>query len=172
MPLAEVLVLVFLPFSFLSWGNYNVPIFDRLLGRRHTALVLRALSLVVEGGKPMAVGFSTLADHYPTFWIHRRLRKVESEVRRGTDWIESLWRHRLIRGADAEVLTSAARVGNLAWALGELASSAERRLAARCQIVIQTLFPLVVVMLGLVVLFMAVAYFLPLVIIIQGLTDS
>ena len=37
---------------------------------------------------------------------------------------------------------------------------------------IQTLFPLVVVMLGLVVLFMAVAYFLPLVIIIQGLTDS
>ena len=115
MPLAEVLVLVFLPFSFLSWGNYNVPIFDRLLGRRHTALVLRGAFAGGRGGQADGGGFLDPGGSLPDFWIHRRLRKVESEVRRGTDWIESLWRHRLIRGADAEVLTSAARVGNLAW---------------------------------------------------------
>ncbi len=54
-------LLVFLPLSFLAWGNYTIPLFDRLLGRRHTALVLRSLALIVEGGKPIALGLSTLA---------------------------------------------------------------------------------------------------------------
>ena len=35
-PLLQVLLLFFLPLSFLGWGNYTVPVFDRLLGRRHT----------------------------------------------------------------------------------------------------------------------------------------
>ena len=96
---------------------------------------------------------------------------VESDVRQGVDWIEALWRHGLIRAADGEVLTAAAKVGNLGWALSELAESAERRLATRFQAVVQTLFPLVVVMLGAVIFMMAIAYFLPLVQLIQRLTD-
>ena len=76
----------------------------------------------------------------------------------------------MIRPADADVLTSAAQVGNLGWALLELAETAERRLATRFQMVIQTLFPLVVVMLGMAVFIMAMAYFVPLVALITELT--
>jgi type II secretory pathway component PulF len=170
-PLIELMLLIALPFSFLTWGNYSVPLFDHLLGRRHTALVLRSLSLVVEGNKPISLGVSTLARHYPTFWIRRRLIGVESDVRQGVDWIQALWRHGLIRAADAEVLDSAAAVGNLGWALSELAETTERRLATRFQAVVQTLFPLVVVMLGMVVFMLIVAYFLPLVQLIQRLSD-
>jgi type II secretory pathway component PulF len=169
-PIIELALLLFLPFSFLSWGNFAVPVFDRMLGRRHTALILRSLGLFVDGGKPIAVGLSTLARHYPAAWVRRRLIGVESDVQHGADWIESLSRHRLIRGADADVLASAAEVGNLAWALFELAETAERRLATRFQIVIQTLFPLVVVMLGMAVFILAMAYFVPLVQLITELT--
>ena len=42
-PPLELLLLIFLPFSFAGWVNYDVPFFDRLLKRRHMALVLRAL---------------------------------------------------------------------------------------------------------------------------------
>ena len=77
----------------------------------------------------------------------------------------------MIRAADAEVLASAAAVGNLAWALAELAETAERRLATRFQAVDPDPFPLVVVMLGVVVFIMAVAYFMPLVQLIRRLTD-
>ncbi|MFI5457912.1 MAG: type II secretion system F family protein [Isosphaerales bacterium] len=170
-PLIEFALLIALPFSFLTWGNYNVPLFDRLLGRRHTAQVLRSLALVVDGEKPISLGISTLANHYPAFWIRRRLIGVESDVRHGVDWIQALWRHGLIRAADAEVLASAAAVGNLGWALSELAETTERRLATRVQAMVQTLFPLVVVMLGMMVFFMAVAYFLPLVQLIKRLTE-
>jgi len=170
-PLIELALLIALPFSFLTWGNYSVPVFDRLLGRRHTALVLRSLALVVDGEKPISLGISTLANHYPTFWIRRRLIAVESDVRQGVDWIQALWRHGLIRAADAEVLSSATAVGNLGWALSELAETTERRLATRVRAMVQTLFPLVVVMLGMMVFFMAVAYFLPLVQLIKRLTE-
>jgi protein transport protein HofC len=167
--LLEVGLLVFLPFSFLAWGNYTIPLVDRLMGRRHTALVLRSLSLIVEGDKPIALGLSTLADHYPTWWVRRRLQRADRDVQHGADWIESLVHYRLIRVTDAEVLSSAATLGNLAWALSELGETAERRLATRFQAVVQALFPLMVVMLGMVVLMLAAAYFLPLVVLITRL---
>lgn len=169
-PLFELALLAFLPFSFLAWGNFTVPFFDRLLGRRHTSLVLRALAITVEGGKPIALGLSTLSNHYPARWIRRRLLAAETDVEHGADWIASLRRHRLIRSTDADVLTSAAEVGNLAWALRELADTADRRLAVRFQVVIETLFPLVVVFLGMAVFIMATAYFVPLVSLITELT--
>ena len=81
--------------------------------------------------------------------IRWRLAAAESDVRQGVDWIQALWRHGLIRATDAEVLASAATVGNLGWALSELAETAERRLATRSQSLVQTLFPLVVVMVGM-----------------------
>jgi protein transport protein HofC len=170
-PLLELVLLIALPLSFLSWGNLHIPLFDHMLGRRHTALVMRCLSLVVEGNKPLSLGISILATHYPTFWIRRRLSGALSDVHRGVDWIQALWRHGLIRAADAEVLTSATAVGNLGWALSELADSAERRLETRFQAAIQTLFPLAVVFMGAVIFVLAVAYFLPLVQLIQRLTD-
>jgi protein transport protein HofC len=45
----------------------------------------------------------------------------------------------------------------------ELAETGERRLAYRFQAVVQTLFPIVMVALGLLVAFLALAFFAPLV---------
>jgi protein transport protein HofC len=170
-PLVEVALLIFLPFSFMNWGNYDVPLVDRLLGRRHASLIFRSFSLVVHANKPIEFGLSLLADHYPTRWIRRRLIAARNDVRQGSDWVESMWRYHLIRASDGEVLRSATAVGNLAWALNELAESSERRLAIKFQMVIQTLFPLVVTMLGLVVLVTAAGYFAPLVTLISEIGD-
>jgi protein transport protein HofC len=168
--LGEVACLLYVPFSFNGWMNYNVPIFDRMLSRRHTALVLRALSLVVESSQPIALGLSTLASHYPTRWVRWRLARADRSVQRGGDWIDALWHAGIIRQADAEVLASATTVGNLAWALRELAETSERRMSLRLQAALQTLFPLTVVLLGLVVACLALAYFLPLVKLIMELS--
>ncbi len=171
LPLFELGLLIFLPLSFLGWGNYHIPVFDRLLSRRHTALVLRSLSLVVEGGKPLARGLSVVASHYPTQWMRRRLHEAHAEVEHGAQWTDALWRWRVIRASDAEVLHSAAAVGNLAWALSELADTIERRLATRAHAIVQTLFPLAVAALGALVFTLAVAYFMPLVQLITELSN-
>jgi protein transport protein HofC len=168
-PPLEILLLIFLPFSFAGWVNYDVPFFDRLLRRRHVALILRSLSLVVEAGKPIETGIVILASHYPTWWVRRKLIRVDDEVQHGVDWIDALRRQDLIRRSDAEVLESASRVGNLTWAMRELGETGERRLAFRFQGVIQTLFPLVVITIGMGILILAVAFFAPLVALIQRL---
>ena len=108
-PPIEILLLIFLPFSFAGWVNYDVPFFDRLLKRRHLALILRSLSLTVDSGKPIELGLSILASHYPTWWVRRKLIKVDEQVRHGESWIDALWRQGLIRPTDAEVLASAER---------------------------------------------------------------
>ncbi len=169
--ISELLLLIYIPFSFGGWMNYNIPVFDRLFSRRHAALILRALSLVFEANKPIGLGLETLANHYPTPWIRRRLRRVERNVRQGADWIDALWRAGLIRRPDAEVLGSAASVGNLTWALRELAETNERRQATRIQTALQTLFPLAVILMGVAIGVLAVAYFLPLVKLIGDLSD-
>ena len=64
--------------------------------------------------------------------------------------------HRLIRPADAEVLSRPPRSATWRWALLELAET-DRAPAGDpiSDVLVQTLFPLVVVMLGMVVFFMA-----------------
>lgn len=169
--MAQLGLFLFLPFSFGGWMNYQVPIFDRLLARRHAALVLRALSVVIEANKPIGTGLYILAERYPAKWVRRRLARASTDVQMGADWIDALWRRGVIRRADAEVLASAASVGNLVWACRELADTAERRQQLRLQVLIQSLFPLAVLAMGVAVATICLGYFTPLVILIQRLSD-
>jgi type II secretory pathway component PulF len=133
--------------------------------------VLRALSVVIEANKPIGLGLQILAERYPARWVRRRLARAATSVAMGADWIEALWRSGAIRRTDAEVLASAASVGNLAWACRELAETADRRQQLRSQVLIQSLFPLAVVAMGLAVATLCVGYFLPLVMLIQRLAN-
>jgi type IV pilus assembly protein PilC len=68
------------------------------------------------------------------------------------------------------VLQAAQRVGNLEWALDELADASLRRAAYRWQAVVNVLGPLVILFAGLLVGFIVVALFMPLISLIQGLS--
>ena len=68
------------------------------------------------------------------------------------------------------MLGAASRVGNLGWALGELADSSRRRLTYRLHALVQVLFPLAIGLVGLTVMFFVVGLFMPLVALIQNLT--
>ena len=61
-------------------------------------------------------------------------------------------------------------MGNLPWALHEMADSNRRRFIYRVQAVAQTAFPPVVIVFGLIVMFIVVALFEPLVVLIQKMT--
>jgi type II secretory pathway component PulF len=161
--LFEVACLVVLPFALLNVFLWDIPLFDSLLRRRHTTLVLRALGLTVGGRRPIGEGIEALSREYPSEWVRKRLRRVNEDVRQGRDWIESLADRSLIGPADAAVLEAAARVGNLEWALREMADANERRLGYWLQFWLQMLFPFLVLVLGVVAFFFAVAYFAPLV---------
>ena len=94
---------------------------------------------MVDGGKPIVLGLSALACHYPTGWVRRRLVRASSDVQGGADWIESLSRHRLI-GRPMPMRYHQPPKRKTGAALIDLADAAERRLVVRFQVDVQASF--------------------------------
>ncbi len=152
-----------------GWIHFNLPGTGRLLRRLDMATVLESLSLVVERNQPMAPALATLALMYPKRGIRSRLHRVWMDVQSGGDWCHSLARHRLIKPKDEAVLQSAARVGNLGWAIRQLADSQRRRSIYRLQTMAQVVFPPLVILIGAFFAILVIGFFMPLVTLIQSL---
>ena len=74
--------------------------------------------------------------------------------------------------ADAALLASAERVGNLPWAMRETADSGERRLAYRLVAVGQVFQTLAILAMGGLVLLFTITYFSPLVTLIEAMSRN
>jgi len=156
-------------FRYLGLIQLDLPGMTRLARRFHTATILDALAALARQDRPLVDGIATLGRTYPRRLIRRRLIRVLADVEAGVDWCDSMARRGLIGRADRAVLQAAARVGNLSWAMTEMADSNRRRLAYRCHIWLQIAFALVILTMGIGVLFFCVSYFWPLVKLIQDL---
>lgn len=139
---------------------------------QHAAVVLRGLALGVEAGLPMNDVLDRLACSELLVRVRRAVRWVQADIRAGRPWIGSLVKRRLIRPADAAVIASAERVGNLAWSLRDRADALDRRRLIRLRALALILHPLCVIALGLLVLVLAIVYFMPLVAMISGLVEN
>ena len=163
--------LFLVPLYVLAWAmagfEANFPVLRRLAARLDAAAILESLALVTERQRPLTEGIVAMAIHYPKDWVRHRLDRVLGAVRAGVNWIDSLRAQRLIRPADAAVLRAAERVGNLPWALREVAESNRRRFDYRVYVLLQWLFPLAILLVGLTVAVYAAACFTPLVTLIQ-----
>jgi type II secretory pathway component PulF len=149
---------------------FELPGMERIMRRKHTALILDSLALAVEHGRPLFNAFCSLAECYPKSSIRRRLNDAAYDLQQGVPWSASLYRRGLIRQSDWAVLKAAERAGNLVWAMRELAAGNRRRLAYRMEVLVQMLFPPVVLCFGAIVLFVVVALFVPLVTLIQSMS--
>lgn len=162
------LALLYLILRWLGCIQWDPPGIEHLTRRLDTARILDGLALVAARQQPFDRGLATLARLYPKHNIRRRLDLAAHDVAAGRSWSESLRHYGLIRQAEQAVLDAAQRVGNLPWALAEMADSARRRMAYWTYAILQFLFPLVLVGIGLLVMFIAVAIFLPLIALIQA----
>jgi type II secretory pathway component PulF len=155
---------------YLGWIDMRPPIVDRLLRRFDTAFILRGLAVAVETQHPLDRALGVLAGVHPAAWVREKLARAAEGIWAGAHWCDSLHHAGLLRRDDVQVLRSAERAGNLAWALRAVADCNERRLAYRLRIALETASPLVLLALGAVVFVIVVALFLPLVKILEALT--
>lgn len=167
--LAEIFLLIYLPFSFAGLVRWRLPGAGMLLRRRDTAAVLRGLAVTVDAGNPISTGLELLRDTYPIRSVKRQLEHARVLAEHGIEWTEALRTRGVIRKADVAVLASAQRAGNLGWALRVLADGYERRLGYRLTALSQFLLPIIILCIGAVVCLFAVGYFMPLVLLIRSL---
>jgi len=155
---------------YVGSSRYELPFLQRFWLRCDSALVMRALAVAVRQQQNLAAAVFRLSRQYPRASIGRRLAKASARIDNGEPWAEALYRVGLFRAADQAVFQSAERVGNLAWALDEMADSTIRRFAYSLRAFINIAFPLVILVFGVLVLFFVAGMFLPLISLIQGLS--
>jgi len=147
------------------------PLFDWLGRSRHRATALRLLALVVERrGDPLRA-LSTIANSYPARGVARQAAFARDVAWRGADWLAGLAQSRLVSAREATLLQTASQVGNLGWALRHVADGIQRRSLLRTVTRLQIAQPLVLLFIGLLVGFSVIALFLPLVKMIEVLTE-
>ncbi len=143
---------------------------DRLFRGRQIADVLRILAIATEHHQPLNDVLNRLAIVYPTTWMRRRIMVAATQVEAGADWRDALRNARIITKAEQSLLKTAEQVGNLPWALRQVAHRREKLavywLAARLQV----LYPLIIILLGAFVGFYAISLFLPIVQLVHGLS--
>jgi type II secretory pathway component PulF len=163
--LAACLVLAIAAYTLLralGLVRWNLPGMNRLLRGRYAGTILDALALSTRCERPLPQTIELLAQRYPRRWVRRRLMRVAGDIRSGRAWSESLHAYGLITRAEAAVLQAAQRVGNLSWALQEMAAGSRRRLGYRVQAWMQVAFPLAIGLIGFAVLLIVVGLYSPL----------
>jgi type II secretory pathway component PulF len=147
----------------------NLPLVWRLFRRYDGALIMRTLALAVSRRVPLLEAMTMVAEQYPIGIIGQRLKRAAVLAAGGAEWTQTMRAPGLIGQADAAVLKAAERVGNLEWALEEMADSALRREIYRVQVLLQILFPVLLLVLAGLVFIFVIGLFLPLVKLIEAL---
>jgi len=136
---------------------------SQLWPRLKSPVLLRCLSVAIEGGRPIPEALQLLADRQPDIDFRIRLLEIATEVSRGDNCWIVLHAARMLKRGEPALLEAAERVGNLVWALRGMADSIERRAEYRYQIVLELIDPFLVLCLGGMVGLFCISMFLPLV---------
>lgn len=152
--------------------RWRVPLVGRLYRWGVQGEVLRTLGRLLAVGRtvPDALAFLAESDELPAV-ARRRVAAAGAAVERGDPLDAALEANGLLPAAVAPLVRSAARVGNLPWALAELGD----HLAGRAFRVVRRLSlvasPVMVALVGGVVGVIAIGMFLPLVQLITSLSE-
>ncbi len=144
-------VAVGLMLHYLGWITWEPLLARPLTTRYHASIVLRTLASQVAADIPLHTAIDLMARQYPRKHIRDRLQRAATAISRGGPWCQCLREERLILPSEADVLSAAERVGNLAWALEEVAEGIVRRLRYRLNVWLRCVLPLFVLAVALVV---------------------
>ncbi len=131
--------------------------------------ILRSLALAAEARLPLETALVPFVRRQFQIPLHSRLIRVQEAVREGGDcWIE-LADERLLTAAEAALLRSAQTAGNLPWALRTLGQRVEQRWYFRLLFCLEFVQPALLIAVACVVGLIMIAFFLPLVKLINDL---
>lgn len=170
LPLLLFFLFIYAIIRYLGLVSWDLPLMARVMRPLYSATILESLALAAERNQPFTKTMGVLARYFPKWPIRWRLQAALADVTTGVDWAESLQAYKLISPSDQAVLQAAGRVGNLPWALREVAETKRRRMAYRIHAWVQILFPAAIIGFGIVVGSFVAGCFIPLIALIQKLS--
>jgi type II secretory pathway component PulF len=152
--------------------RWYFPIVGRLYRAYVRGQVLQALAFLLQLGQTAPHALGVLAGNAGFVGGARRsLQAVRWRVEQGEPLAESLYRGSVLPRAMVPLLKAAERAGNLPWALTQLADLLAERAGRRVQRLGLVLFPVPVIGVGVLVGVIVLGVFMPLITLIDGLTQ-
>ncbi len=168
-------IVVYLPIAILigicltlaSWTLRPFRRFRRAFASRwvgpvaqlRTARLLRNLALAVAAGRPIPSALSTLARHHFDAHVRSKLLFARNEVEQGAEPWQSLSSAGLITSRESQALASSSTLTNRVWLLNRLARWKEESTQQRGAVLVSLLHPGLVLGFGILVLWIALAFF-------------
>ena len=146
------------------------PLMNLLAPRVHGPPVLRGIALLIREQRPLAAGIEAMCWSHPQRTVKRKLEAISRDLEAGRDLAHSLADQRLIYRGDVALLKTAERVRNLAWVMEQLAEQMEHKLWYRLRLLMELVTPIGVFLMGLFVLFVSAAFFMPLIKLLNDLS--
>ncbi|MCA9051235.1 MAG: type II secretion system F family protein [Planctomycetaceae bacterium] len=138
--------------------------------RAWTGTILRLLAVTVSAQQSLSESLHAMLRELCPGRAARQLSAVRQQVNAGADCWESLQQQGFLNRRELKFLQAASAVGHPDWALLHLSKDVERRRMRQQQTLSALLTPVIVLLLGLFVLFIAVSEFLPLISLINSLS--
>lgn len=132
--------------------------------------VLRQLSLSAATGQPLSAALDSIMIDMPPGRAAERISGLRHRVMNGEDTIEAMQATQLLKTREAAFLKSALKTRHLDWGLRHLAEAIEARRARIWRRVPTILAPLMMLVLGFTVMFVCVAFFAPLIKLLNDLS--
>lgn len=137
------------------WSRYWVP------------GLLRQMSLAAATDLPLSLALESALQNLPDGRAARRFRDLRFRVQCGSDVVDAMRYTRLIRRDEHAFLIAANRTRHLDWGLRHLADAIDRRRNRWMHRAAELIGPCVICVVGLLILFIVVSLFLPLIEIIE-----
>lgn len=141
---------------YLGVSARHLPGMRLIWWRTDCATIMRWLAVCIRQGRPIAETLSLLAKTWRHLPIRSRLALATRYIEGGTHWCDSMRKCNLVRGQESAIFKAAERAGNLEWALTEMADSSVRRSAYRMTALVNLIFPIIVLGMGVAVSFIAI----------------
>jgi len=162
-------LLFLLTYAYLvGWDHLKLPLLMRWFPRRDAPGILRSLATATATSSPLPNLVAQMAEHHPRYDLGQRLYRVSEALAAGDDSWSCLRQEGLLTGREAAAVAAAARGSSLPFALTTLADSIDRGRQHRMLWLIEIGQPFVIVCIGLIIGAYCLAFFLPLVAIIQN----
>jgi MSHA biogenesis protein MshG len=170
--LALLATMIFALLRYAGTVRWDPPVVRHLASLLDRANILRNLSEAVGKKVPIQAMFDNLAQKYPKGYIRMKLYKAGHSTAAGTHWCNSMIAAGLLSNADAAVLKSAERAGNLSWAMNEVAARLSNRFVSRTNAILGVLFPLILFTFAAIVFLVAYGMIEPLSHLVMNLSEG
>jgi type II secretory pathway component PulF len=167
--LGLVLVALLYLSSRLRW---YLPLFASFYRRYARGRVLKMLAVFLDVGKPVPESLGVLASS-GTFGpeVCRRLETATGRVQQGESLADSLHSAGLLPGSMTALVKTGERARNLPWVLAECGDTLAMRAVRLVQDFTAMMFPIFILLLGLLIGYVVVGMYLPLFEIISRLSE-